>query len=292
MIITRLIGGLGNQLFQYAMGRALAVRRATNLRLDTSGFGKYRLRTYALDYFAITGTTLTSAEYRQLRLPPPPGRIGRLAGLLSRVYKRPTVPVVAERTFAFDPSVLDAPATCYLVGYWQSPKYFEGIAETIRKEFTVRDPLSGMNLAISKEIANSQAVAVHIRRGDYVTNPDTHSFHGICEPSYYTRAEDYLHSELGTLTLFVFSDDPDWASRNVNFKSATRIVQHNGPERAHEDLRLMTMCQHHIIANSTLSWWGAWLCAHVEKQVVAPRQWFRDPEQRADDLIPANWIRF
>lgn len=288
MVVTQLLGGLGNQLFQYAMGRAVAIRHGTVLKLDKSKFDGYRLRSFALDHFSIEATELTSAEYRDLGLPERRTRIGRL---MSRLLASSSIPMILERGFAFDPTALDAPGRCYLQGYWQSPKYFASIEPTIRREFSFRDALTGSSLDAANEISQSLAVSVHVRRGDYVSNPTTSQYHGICGPEYYLAAEARLREQLGELTLFLFSDDPDWAQHNLGFRSRTVILRHNGPERDYDDLHLMTLCQHHIIANSTFSWWGAWLCRNSAKRVIAPKQWFREAASSADDLIPDEWIR-
>jgi hypothetical protein len=178
-----------------------------------------------------------------------------------------------------------------LQGYWQSPKYFASIEPEIRTELKLREPLAGENLAVVNKIDTSLAVSVHVRRGDYVTSVTTNQYHGTCGPEYYLAAEALLRQRLGEPTLFIFSDDPDWAAHNLRFESPTVIVRHNGPKRDYEDLRLMTLCKHHVIANSTFGWWGAWLCANPDKIVVAPRNWFRDASHSTADLIPEDWIR-
>lgn len=200
------------------------------------------------------------------------------------------MPIVRERNFGFDPSILDAPAHCYLQGYWQSFKYFEAIEPVIRQEFTVSGNLSERNAEMADRILGKRAVSVHIRRGDYASNEQTNRYHGTCSPEYYYAAEKLLRNRVGDLHLFVFSDDPKWASENLRFSSPTVIISHNAPDRGHEDLRLMTMCHHHILANSTFSWWGAWLSKHTHKVVIAPKKWFREAGHSTEDLIPKSWI--
>ena len=287
MIVSRLLGGLGNQLFQYAAGRALAIRHGTELRLDTAAFDGYPLRPYALDHLCIEGALLSDAERRALGIRRvPTSRFGRLAG---RLFSAAALPVVRERSFEFDPEVLNAPETCYLQGHWQSPKYFAAVEAQIRRELSVRDPLAGQNLEAAGCIAACPAVSVHVRRGDYAANPATNRYHGTCGPEYYAAAETLLQGEVGDLQLFVFSDDPDWAAEKLRFRSQMTVFRHNGPKRDYEDLRLMTLCRHHIIANSTFSWWGAWLCPHPGKIVVAPKKWFKDANHGTADLIPREW---
>lgn len=289
MIITQLFGGLGNQMFQYAIGRALAAKHGTTLVLDTSKFAGYTLRTYALDHFNIEASLLSDADRAHLELAQAPTTwAGRS---FWRVFGRVIVPVIKERGFEFDPRLLKSPKTCYLEGYWQSPEYFSSIGAQIRKEFTVREPLRGLNRAMAERIGACEAAAVHVRRGDYVNNPVTARYHGVCDAGYYAAAEDRLRAYARDVQLFIFSDDPDWVEANLRFHSPATVMRDNGSERDYEDLRLMSLCRHHIIANSSFSWWGAWLCADKRKIVIAPEHWFRDAPHDTEDLIPENWLR-
>lgn len=290
MIAARLIGGLGNQMFQYAAARRLSVVHRVPIELDLSGFRTYRLhRGFRLDHFSLP---------REVRL----RNQGRFVTLLSRratslariglgVFGLSRQRIVREKNFHFDPQILALGEDVYLDGYWQSPKYFNEIEHVIRDEFKVRDPLAGKNLEFAMRMEDCLAVSLHVRRGDYVTDPHTNRYHGTCGPEYYSAAEAVLRNRLGSLHLFVFSDDPDWVEANLRFASPATVVRHNSPEGDYEDLRLMTFCKHHVIANSTFSWWGAWLCPNPDKVVVAPRNWFRDANHSAADLIPENWTR-
>jgi hypothetical protein len=289
MIITQLLGGLGNQLFQYSVGRMLAEKSHTRLKLDTSAFREYRLRPYKLQHFHVEADALTQRELRKFGIQDRSNGVFRRA--LHRFIGRASIPIVSEAFYEFDPAILNLRAPCYLKGYWQSPKYFAEIDSLIRDELQVREPLDGENKAMAARIRDSLAVAVHVRCGDYLSNAHTNRYHGTCGPEYYRAAERLLCDRLGTVQLFVFSDDPDWVEANLRFSSPAIVLRHNGPERDYEDLRLMTYCQYHIIANSTFSWWGAWLCQHPDKIVIAPKNWFREAQHRTDDLIPTDWIR-
>lgn len=289
MIVTELIGGLGNQLFQYAVGRALSLRHGTQLRFDISAFEGNELRTYALHHFSVVGTPLSKEDYRKLQIKGTPR--GLLDLLTLSFVRSGQIPVVRERSFEFDAAVLGAPETCYLRGYWQSPKYFEGIEGQLRRELVVRTPIAGKNLVAARHLVQRQAVAVHVRRGDYISNRETHRYHGICDNEYYMSAEELLRKKVGNLEIYVFSDDPDWVQKHLRFQSPTTLVRHNSKEQDYEDLRLMSMCKHHIIANSTFSWWGAWLSKHPGKIVIAPQRWFSEATHSTRDLIPEDWIR-
>jgi len=287
-VVAQIIGGLGNQMFQYALGRTLAIKCNVPLKLDTSLFERYPMRPYALGHFSIAGTELTASERRELGIDRiATTRIGRLA----QWWLRPSLTVVREQSFEFDPLVLRTPDNCYLEGYWQSPKYFSAIETTIRSEFVCKEPPTAENVAAADRISESPAVSVHVRRGDYVSNDETHRYHGTCGPEYYAGAEARVIDEVGRVQLFVFSDDPDWAEENLPFRSPTTVLRHNGPKQDYEDLRLMTLCRHHIIANSTFSWWGAWLCRDPGKIVIAPKNWFNEANHDTSDLIPEGWIR-
>ena len=289
MIISCLYGGLGNQLFQYAAGRSLAAKHQTSLHLDVSMFGKEPLRRYVLDHFLIRATILSDAERMSLGLPS--GQDGRLRRVVQRLAGLSAAPMIEERDYGFSPDVLDAPSFCCLRGYFQSPRYFEMIEEQIRLELVVSDALVGRNREIATQVGATTAVAVHVRRGDYATNAHTNKYHGTCGPDYYALAEKLLREKLVEPHLFVFSDDPDWAEENLHFVSPATFLRHNDPKHDYEDLRLMSLCRHHIIANSTFSWWGAWLCVHPDKIVVAPRNWFGEAGLSTSDLIPRSWIQ-
>lgn len=288
MIVCQLQGGLGNQLFQYALGRTLAARHEVPLVLDTNVVDASADRAFALGAFDLRARTLSASERTTLRLPSRPlGRIGRV---LSRFAARPRIPVLIERSFSFDPSVLAAPPECYLVGYWQSYRYFEHNDAILRDELLRLPPAEGANLAMAARIAGTPAVSLHVRRGDYL-NPGTRDFHGLCDQSYYQRAETLLRERVGDIHVYVFSDDPGWAIENLKLVSPMTVVDHNDPGQAHEDLRLMALCRHHIAANSTFSWWGAWLGTNPDRTVIAPRRWFQAPGMSDADLVPPSWLR-
>lgn len=267
MIITKLIGGIGNQMFQYAVARRLALAHQVTLKLDITAFEEYTLRSYYLNYLGISGQIATPEEI----------------GMMKAIRHE------KEAYYHFDPTVLRLPGDVYLEGYWQTEKYFKDIAPVIQEEFQVRDPLSGTNRRLAEAIRESEAVAVHFRRGDYVTNPLTHQYHGVCPLEYYQRAFRQLASQVPDPHFFIFSDDPQWVNEQVRWEVPFTVVATNPPEQSHEDLRLMSLCKHHIIANSTFSWWGAWLAIYPQKRVYAPRQWFYKANLYTRDLIPESW---
>ncbi len=282
MIVAALTGGVGNQLFQYAAARALALRRGVPVGLDTRWYGGRKGRDYALGGFAIRTEPV---DPRLL-----PFRDGKILGrLLAGVGGR--LRVYRETGLAFDPAVIDLPDGTYLRGVFQSERYFADREAEIRGDLAVAGPPDAKNRAVLAEIGDGLSVSLHVRRGDYVANPKIASVHGSVALDYYARAAALIAGRTGgDLRVFVFSDDPAWAVANLKLGVPVRIVDHNG-DRATEDLRLMAACRHHIIANSSFSWWGAWLNPSPDKLVVAPEPWFRDPGLDAGTIVPERWIR-
>jgi len=287
MIITRLFGGLGNQMFQYAAGRRLAHVLAVELKLDITWLGKFESRPYALGKFNIEEKFASKAEIAAVA---PTGRFGHA---LATKWPKKCPKYIQEKGFHFDPEILNLHDGVYLKGYWQSEKYFSDIAESIRREFILKTPLSGKSKELFEMIVSKQSVSIHIRRGDYVATRRTKQVHGTCGPDYYLRCVDYLKQLVKNAHFFVFSDDPEWAGDNLKQLCPATFVDYNRAGRDYEDLLLMSRCNHHIIANSTFSWWGAWLNPKKDKIVLAPKQWFDKKTQasvKIDDLFPPGWI--
>ena len=296
MIIVRLFGGLGNQMFQYAAARRLAHHHNALLKLDVSDLSKWQNwntpREYTLFHFNIEAEIASTSEVVDLRgesksnIKKGLDRFFQLLGMPARNTR-----VIREKHFHFDQTILEAPDNVNLDGYWQSEKYFEDIKNVLQKEFTLKNPLEGKNLDVAEEIRRANSVSLHVRRADYVTDQRTTEFHGFCGLDYYNACVDVVGRSVSDPHFFVFSDDPDWVRGNIKLRFPTTFVVHNEPQKGHEDLRLMSMCQHHIIANSSFSWWGSWLSPRPEKIVIAPRKWFNDKTINTDDLIPDQWIR-
>ena len=287
MVIVRLIGGLGNQLFQYALGRTLAASRSTTLKLDITDYETYKAQTYALGHFSVIESFATRNEIRHLR----GGRwmAEHLSRRLHRLIPFRKDSYILEKGFAFDPEVLKSPDDIYLEGYWQSERYFAGIEGLLRREFAIRHSLSGRNQEMAARIAGCNAVSLHVRRGDYVFNASSSRVHGLCGMDYHQTAVRHIAEVSPQSHLFVFSDDPEWAARNLHLDQPMTIVTGNDARHAYEDLHLMSLCRHHIIANSSFSWWGAWLDANADKIVIAPARWFAGKQHDTRDLFPPGW---
>jgi hypothetical protein len=272
MIIVNIKGGLGNQMFQYACGRALALKNKDSLFLVRSEYQGDVDRPFSLTNFNIQAVMMRSAEVPKF----------------SRFFSRVTQKLTGNFHVAFDQSVLDKQGTVYLDGYFQSEKYFNDITDKIRQDFTVAEPFQGKTLAIANSIKNDPAaVSLHVRRGDYITHPD---FGGIVTTEYYERAIDRVREKIPAAKFYVFSDDITWCKSELGLGSDTTFVSH--PElKDFEELILMSLCKHHIIANSSFSWWGAWLGQNPKKTVIAPKTWSNLHEDWYKDIIPDLWVR-
>jgi len=288
MVIVRLAGGLGNQLFQYAAGRALAERHGVPLRLDLTHLARDPLRSYRLDRFRIAATVATPAEIARLTHADVGHVLAKSFSFLQRYLPLARRAIFVQRQDGFDPRFTALSGHVYLIGYFQSPRYFAHMADLIRDELTLREPPDGANRALLESIMSCPAVSVHVRRGDYLTNP---LYRDICTLDYYLAAMREIVARVAAPHFFVFSDDIAWAQDHIQTDHPITYVAHNGPARDHEDLRLMRHCRHHIIANSSFSWWGAWLATHPEQLVVAPHRWLNVAAREPRELIPESWFR-
>lgn len=290
MIISNIIGGLGNQMFQYAAGRTLSLQREQVLRLDVSCFTGYGVHQgYELQrVFSCPAEIATEAEIRSI--------LGwQYSSNIRRVLSRPGMAMFRRTGFVVEPhfhywlGIKDVPRDCYLVGYWQSEKYFQDVAQVIRADFTFKPSLANRNAEVAEQIGQVNAVSVHVRRGDYVKNPRANETHGLCSPEYYYAAVQYVADRVEQPNFFIFSDDIAWAKDNLKMTMPCQYIDHNHGSESYNDMRLMSLCRHHIIANSSFSWWGAWLNSNAEKIVVAPARWFSKGHSTRD-LIPDSWV--
>ncbi|HUI96848.1 MAG TPA: alpha-1,2-fucosyltransferase [Xanthobacteraceae bacterium] len=303
MITVRIVGGLGNQMFQYAAGWSLARHCGTGLCIDKGPFQVYTKRPFHLDKLKIRANIVSNEDPQRprggtswtsrLRLSPLMGSRGGRGGKAGR---RATANQYREPHFHFDPAFFACRPPSIIDGYFQSEAYFDGVADEVREQFRPSAPIRAEHARISAEIAAGPgAISVHVRRGDYVDAPDVRRVHGILDAEYYRRALamiDGLHG--GSTAIYLFSDDMDAAAAMLDFVAPARLVRVPGnPEFPWEDMMLMAQCRHHVIANSSFSWWGAWLDPRHDKTVIAPRQWFSRDELRRQntcDLLPAGWI--
>ena len=292
MIITQLNGGLGNQLFQYAMARRVSHNSGQPLKLDIEKFNNCELRTYRLNHFNIQEKLATPQDKKHLRILRRQDPIALALSLLDCFRPLHRKRIVRETTFRFQPELLRIQGPAYLDGDWQSPKYFQDIKDLLQRELTLKAPLEPEDLAARKRILDAgESVSVHVRRGDLASDPKTQRLHGTLEVAYYKKAITRMNEAMTNPAFFIFSDDPDWAMSNLPVDGLNvEPVFHNKAEKDYADLHLMSLCRHHIIANSTFSWWAAWLAQNPEKKIFHPREWFRAGHHDTADLFPEGWI--
>lgn len=278
-------------MFQYAAGLALALKHGAELRFDLEWFDAFKLH-QGLELPRVFGLELplaTAAEKRRVLGLLSEPRLRQLLSRRSLHFLRPTRFAV-EPHFHFWPQFAHLPGDVYLDGYWQSERYFSLHAEQVREAFSMTSPLDGSNAALAQQIDATTSVSVHVRRGDFARNPEVSKVHGVDLRDYYRKSIEVMGRQLDNPHYFIFSDEPEWVRSHLDIGAPWTVVGHNSGVNSYRDMQLMSLCRHHVIANSTFSWWGAWLNARADKIVVAPRQWFAN-DTPTNDLIPATWVR-
>lgn len=287
MIIAKINGGLGNQLFQYAAGRALAHHHQVELVLDLSDFKKNPIgntpRICELNNYPIVARVATAQEESLFRFYH--GRVLRRIPLLPRPWVH-----IREPHFQYDHHFFNHSKNAFLDGYWQSYMYFDGISELIRSELQPLESPGILNQELFEAMRFQNSIALHIRRGDYVSNAKAAIHHGLCSLEYYQRAIDRMLEAVADPHFYVFSDDLEWAKANLDIDAPVKFVGHNVGQQAFQDLRLISHCKHQIIANSSFSWWGAWLNPNPHKIVIGPKKWFL-VNKNTSTLFPPGWHR-
>lgn len=278
-------------MFQYAAGRALSLAVEQTFLLDLGGFTNYALHNgFELDrVFAAPVKVATAGDVRNM--------LGwRSPALVRKVLKRIQSPLLHGPRLAIEPhfnhwsGLRTGGAKRYLMGYWQSEMYFKDYAETLRSDFNFTIHLDETNRNIAQRIQHSNAVSLHVRRGDYITHTPNAKILSTCSLDYYNQAIDYISKRVDSPHFFLFSDDMEWVKASLDIPFEKTYIEHNRGADSYRDMQLMHMCRHHVIANSSFSWWGAWLNPYPDKLVVAPKTWFSDGKVD-DDLIPREWIR-
>tara|TARA_B110000211_G_C14062851_1_gene546384 strand:- start:496 stop:1338 length:843 start_codon:yes stop_codon:yes gene_type:complete len=279
MIYTRIRGGLGNQLFQYCVARTLADQLDVDLGLDIREYNSKSTFKMGLYSFDIRCDLNPNGLIKHKNNGKVLFALEKLLGKQKHVYYEPFL--------SFDKTVLKKLDGTYLKGYWQSEKYFKN-KKNILNDLQIIIPPSKKNLLTKDKIQNCNSISLHIRRGDYVSNVA----HGTCDLSYYKKAVQHFINLYGkNIVVFAFSDDPNWVLENLKLPVSVQFVNHNSSEYNYEDMRLMSICNHNIIANSSFSWWGAWLNKNPEKTIIAPKRWFANKKIENKDIIPKGWIR-
>ncbi len=288
MIITDLKGGLGNQMFQYAAGLALSLEKNTKHKVDLThfdnqdSFANETPRPFLLDRLNTHYEIASQGDLHLVKYPIP---------VISNVVNILNAFLVGRNYLKYP---LHLGENIYLDGYFQKQEYFEKYSSQIISEFQLKNEYETKDfLRIANEISRDEdSVSVHIRRGDYITNPGANKHHGVLNNSYYEDACKFLSDRLDEINLYVFSDDIDWVKENMPFLNDYKVIYVSSPELiGAQEMSLMSKCRHNIIANSSFSWWGAWLNQNEGKMVIAPKRWLRDGDGINKGIIPEDWIR-
>lgn len=290
--IVKLQGGLGNQMFQYAFGMALqhCSTRAVvyDMTFFEQGEGEHVSRRSELHVFGITPERAREEQIDSLLDERSPWR-SRLARRIPGMV--PPTTLREGQPYTFRPELLDSLRAQYFDGYWQTARYFGSIEKEVRKAFTFLPHHDPKVIRDAETMAATEAVSLHVRRGDYTSHPEAQRYFVTCGLDYYQRGMERMLERSPRSEFFVFSDDPAWAREHLPNLAPMHFVEGNSGDKSPADMYLMSRCKHHIIANSSFSWWGAWLGNSPEKLVIAPQRWLRDPAIPTPDLLPQQWIR-
>ncbi len=293
MIINLLKGGLGNQLFQYAAGKCLSIFHKTNHALDISMYCAHISLNQVprnLDIFDLKISAEIAGDIDLKRLRPSNFYLLNLIRSFKNKY-------IYRYYLDWRPEIFSAGNDLYLDGYFQSEKYFLACIDDLSKEFSLQQKYIEPILSIRNKINTSTTpVSIHIRRGDYVKNPRMRNIYDVCSVNYYSLAISNILNKYPGATFFIFTDDVDWVkSSKFIFPNSILVSEMKtiagDPLRPSQELFLMSQCQHNIIANSSFSWWGAYLNKNLNKIVIAPNIWNKSFSLRQSDIVPENWLR-
>lgn len=292
-IIVTLKGGIGNQLFQYAAALQVSRFRKAELLIDISEL-KGRQRRFEIGNFNISGRVLTPGEFFFFRGLRAVCKSQQISSFLRIMGQKP-ITFIIESSYGFSNLLDEAPESCWIYGYWQSYRYFEGICAEILAELTSISLLGNAALRFSEKISRYQCVGLHVRRGDYVNDPAANAIHGVCPLEYYMSALRLICEKRGVFYVFLFSDDPEWLvevlAPQINQAGFVPVViSGQGPLTDVEELFLFSLCDNQIISNSTYSWWGAWLNKNPNKLVIRPSRWFNRFDADVSSVCPPSWI--
>ena len=285
MIIVKIIGGLGNQIFQYAYAKSLQ-QKGYEVKIDISAFETYKLHGgYQLDKYNIDLPVSTKEENDKFCKNNITSKILKKLGF---DFSKKT----QEKSLLFDNTRLNIEDDDYIEGYFQSEKYFKDIRDIILKQFVINQVVLGYTKEIEYKILSSQnSCSLHIRRGDFINSKNI-SIHGVCDVEYYINSMQYIEGKAKDINYFIFSDDMEWVKESLTIERAI-YIESEEKRIPHEDVYLMSLCHHNIIANSSFSWWGAWLNQNKEKIVIAPKNWYADEklESQSGDVVCESWVR-
>lgn len=281
MITVRISGGLGNQMFQYAFGRKLSIKKKENLILDLSSYDNYNLFKFGLNCYDLKCDFINRKLFyndKYIRK-----ICKQLASFgLNRFFNY----YIEKELFKFDKNAILTNANYYL-GSWQSFKYFEDITEVIINDFKIDKVLNQKYLELTDQMSLSESISLHIRRGDYFSDKRSQKDHGVLGLDYFERALNFVISHMVNPRVYVFSDDMNWVKNHFKTKYSVHYISDSFSE-PEISINLMSKCKHNIIANSSFSWWGAWLNQNPDKIIIAPKIWMRN-NHTSPDLVPGEW---
>ncbi len=276
-------------MFQYAAGRSLSILHNCPLLLDTSDFDGYLLHNgFELDHVFDISAKIAKKENLESLLG------WQYHKKIRRFIKHDKLKIIRKSNYIVEPhfnhwkNLSQISPPYYLDGYWQSELYFNDVIDTIRRDFIFKESLTGKNKELSEKIDETNSVSIHIRRGDYLNNKNK-KIHCICSLQYYQASINKILEKINNPTFFIFSDDIEWSRKNLTTDFDTTYISHNIGKTSYNDMNLMSLCKNNIIANSSFSWWGAWLNSNQNKIVIAPKKWF-SVKKNTTNLYPSLWI--
>lgn len=283
MKIIRILGGLGNQMFQYAFYKAME-KRFQDVKVDLTSFNDYQTHNYELEHIFDLQLNKTRPLIKDLYNTDNRNwflrRLRRLLGL-KNAYK------TDQDLFSFDKTVFEDSKAIYYWGYWQNQEYFLDLTEILRKDFIFKQEISKQNKEVAKDIETSNSVSIHVRRGNYLQDP---LLGGICQKEYYQQAIALIKEKVSSPKFFLFSDEIEWCKENLSIEGGVFISWNKGAEN-YVDMQLMSLCKHNIIANSSFSWWAAWLNQNPEKIIIGPKKWVNGAQYQSNTPLPKEWIK-
>lgn len=277
MLIVRTLGGLGNQMYGYGMYKKL-LSLGRKAKMDISFY-----RAPGAPSFELGTVFNISADYANTI------DVMKAKGIVARIVRRVGIPSASKRWVIvdphdqYDPSVLELD-NVYLDGYWSSFDYFAGIEDDLRREYTFKQPLVDRNVSVARQIADTNSVSIHVRRGDYLKYPDIYE---MLTADYYRRAIKRISETVSNPKFFCFSNDIEWCKSSF-YSEEIEYIDWN-TSAGYIDMQLMSMCKHNIVANSTFSIWAAWLNNNADKVVLRPERYFCDASYKTDRLWPKEW---
>lgn len=295
--IVKVIGGLGNQMFQYAFAHSISKKFNVPITLDLSWFESVKTRedvtkrVFELDDFNVDYLVATPDEVEEFTSLKKLSKVERFLWNVFKLkkYEQRSKKAALRNAYCFYKEVFNDPNYCYYDGFFQNEKYFENVRSELTEVFSLKNPIDEKNQEVLNKIIETNSVSLHVRRGDYVTLESANKFHGLCSLEYYKKAINYIAKKVENPHLFLFSDDIDWVIQNLKIEYPFTVVDFN-QNKGFLDMNLMKKCKHNIIANSSFSWWGAWLNENPDKIVIAPKQWNIQQPKKCN-IIPKKWVR-